>query len=130
MAEAPDRDALRATLADFDDRQRKIVGGMIAVMIENPHRVREREWISEQFTHVTLLASGFEDVASVQAGMDQVQAYVRTNVTPLLNACFLLFLCVAEDMEGREDEATTEEAVIQALRYFPGGTQSTTPAGD
>ena len=38
---------LRATLAAFDPRQQKIVGGVVAVMIENPERVRDREWMVE-----------------------------------------------------------------------------------
>ena len=113
------REALRATLATFDQRQRKIVGGVIAVMIENPQRVKEREWITEQFTQITLLACGFEDVDSVQDGMEQVQGYVQEQIDPVLNACYQLFGCVAEDLAPRLSEGITkEDAVAHALGYF------------
>ena len=112
-----DPDAVRAELAAFDERQKKIVGGVVAVMIQNPEAVRDREWISEQFTQVTLLACGFEDLDDAQEGLTQVQEYARENIGPILNACFRLFLRVAADMQER-DGPTQEEAVARALDYF------------
>ena len=47
-----DRDALRAQLAEMEPREKKIVGGMLAVMFKNPDRVTDREWVTEQFVHV------------------------------------------------------------------------------
>jgi hypothetical protein len=106
------RPALRRRLAALDARQRKIVGGVLAVMIENPERVREREWISEQFTQVVLLACGFEDVGSVQA-------YAREQIDLLLSACYELFTVTAEDLAPRVREGVTrEEALAHALDYL------------
>lgn len=116
---ALDRDALRATLAGFDERRKKIVGGVIAIMIENPSRVREREWIAEQFTQVALLACDFEDVGSAREGQERLQAYVRANIDPVLNACYRLFQVVGADLTERGHAALTrEDAVAHALGYF------------
>lgn len=113
------RPALRQRLASLDARQRKIVGGVLAVMIENPERVREREWISEQFTQVVLLACGFEDVGSVQEAVERVQGYAREQIDPLLSACYELFTVTAEDLAPRVREGVTrEEALAHALDYL------------
>ena len=117
MSHSLDRDGLRATLAAFDGRQKKIVGGVIAIMIESPERVREREWIAEQFSQVALLACDFEDVGGVQEGKDRVQEYLRTNIHPILNACYQLFQCVGDDLAGRPG-LSREDAVAHALSYF------------
>lgn len=114
------RTDLRATLAHFDERRKKIVGGVLAVMIENPGRIREREWIAEQFTQVVLLASGLEDVDDAQDGLAQIQTYARENIAPILNACYRLFQVVAEDLAASagEEGFTREDAMVRALEYF------------
>ena len=113
------RPALRATLSAMDERQKKIVGGVLAVMIENPERVREREWISEQFTQVVLLACDFEDVGSVDEGVGRIQAYAQEHIDPLLSACYQLFAVTAEDLAPRVPEGLTrEDALAHAMGYF------------
>ena len=113
------REALRATLARLDERQRKIVGGVIAIMIENSERVREREWIAEQFTQVALLACGFEHVAGTQEGGTLLQDYVRENIDPLLNTCYELFQSVGADLAPRASEGLSrQDAVTHALSYL------------
>lgn len=130
MNALPDRDALRATLNTFDDRKKKIVGGMIVVMIENPERVKEREWIAEQYTQVALLASEFEGIGSVNEGVERIQAYVRETMDEVLNACFLLFQFTAEDLAPRLSEGVTrEDAVTHALTYMTGGPRPSEPSG-
>ena len=114
-----DREGLRDTLERFDETQKKIVGGLIAVMIENPNLIRDREWIAEQFTQVTLLAVDIEKEPGPEQGMRKVQSYVQENVNPLLNACYLLFQVVGEDLASRVEEGfSREEAVAHALGYF------------
>lgn len=116
----PDRDALRASLAELDERGRKVVGGMMAVLFANPGRVREREWVTEQFTQVVLLAGEFEEGDGAQDAVGVVQAYVRDHIDPLLNACFALFLVVGDDLAARvADGVTQEDAMLQAFSYFP-----------
>lgn len=113
------RPALRATLSAFDERQKKIVGGVLAVMIKNPERVPEKEWISEQFTQVVLLACDFEDVGSVDQGVGRIQAYAQEHIDTLLSTCFQLFAVTAEDLAPRVAEGLTrDEALAHAMNYF------------
>jgi len=119
MTHIDPRAALRTTLAGFDERQQKIVGGVIAVMIENSDRVKEREWITEQFTQIVMLSGDLEQVERVDQGIDAVQAYVQTNIDPILSACYRLFQIVAEDLAPRAKEGLSrEDAVAHALGYF------------
>jgi len=115
------REELRERLRALDARQRKIIGGVLAVMIENPERVREREWITEQFTQVVLLACDFEDVGSVQEGVDRIREYATEQLDPLLSACYQLFTTTAEDLAPRlATGVTREEALAHALDYLGG----------
>lgn len=116
-------DDLRATLAALDARQRKIVGGMFALMIQNPERIREREWIVAGLTQVVLLSlEAVEDpgaaVESPMAAVEDVQRYAKEHADLLLNAAFSLFRQVGEDMAARAGGFAFEDAMAQALAYF------------
>jgi hypothetical protein len=116
--DTPTADEVRGSLAGLDVRQKKIVGGMLAVMIKNSHRVRDREWITEQLAHLTLLAGEFE-AGSTQEGLESVRDYLRENVGVLLNACYLLFQRVGLDLEPTAATGFSfEEALGQALGYL------------
>jgi len=119
MQSSDPRQGLRATLATFDDRRKKIVGGVIVVMIENPERVKQREWISEQFTEIVLLTGDYERTGSVDEGVAHVGDYVRENIDAVLNACYLLFQLTAEDLAPKlEQGVTREQAVTHAMTYM------------
>lgn len=112
MADLHDRDTLRETLAAFDSLQTKITGGILAVMFRTPDKVRDREWIAEQFTEVALLASDFDEV-------EAAQEYIKAQISPILNACYALFQTVGEDLAARADEDLgLSDAMNQALSYF------------
>ena len=74
--EAPTQEDVRGALAGFDDQRQKIVAAMLTVMIENPTRVRDREWIAEQLTQVTLLAGEFE-ADTPEASILALQEYLN-----------------------------------------------------
>jgi hypothetical protein len=113
------RAELRATLASFDERQKKIVGAMIVVMIESPERVKKREWVSQQFTEVVLLTGDYKGAESVDEGVSLVQAYARENIDAILNASYLLFQLTAEDLASKLDQGVTrEQAVTHAMGYM------------
>ena len=118
----PDRDELRRTLAGFDDVRTKVVGGVLAAMFSSPERVRDREWISEQFTQVALLTGEFEDAGEAHEGVEVARAWIRSHIHEVLNACYALFVHVAEDLRQRHGEApfSASDAMIQALGYFDG----------
>ena len=69
----PDRTALRTELQTFDDVEKKVVGGMLAAMFGQPAKIRDREWMSEQFTQVALLTGQFEDVEHAHDGVERAQ---------------------------------------------------------
>lgn len=112
-----DRGALRRDLSALDERQQKIVGAMMAILFKNPARVRDREWLAEQFTEVTLLAGGFEADTSADDVVELVREDVCANIRPLLDACIRLFQCVGDDLATRA-RPTHEDAMLQALSYF------------
>jgi len=116
----PSRAELRAELAGFDETRKKVAGGMLALMFQSPEKARDREWLAEQFTQVALLTGQFEDVEHAHEGLEVAQGWIRSNIDPVLNACFALFVIVAEDVQGDEeaDELTTSDAMLRALAYF------------
>jgi len=109
---------VRRTLANLDTRCQKIVGGLLAVMIKNPTRVQEREWMSEQLTELTLLAGDIDANAAHEA-VELVQTFLQANSETLLRAAFLLFQRVGLDMAERvESGFTFEDAMECGLAYF------------
>ena len=117
MQSLPSADELRLQLAAFDERQQKIIAGLLSVMIQNPKRVREREWISEQLTQVTLLAGGFSELGEAHENLQEVQAFLQGNINQLLNASFALFAQVASDMAKRDD-FSADDALAQGMTYL------------
>ena len=119
----PSRDQLRATLAHFDDVQTKAAGGVLAVMFGEPTRVQDREWMAEQFTQVALLTGQFDEVEHAHEGLEIAQRWIQANISPVLNACYALFVHVAEDMHQQHGEGafSASDAMIRALGYFDQG---------
>jgi hypothetical protein len=117
MPSLPTPDQLRVQLASLDQRQKKIIAGMLSVMVQNADRVRDREWISEQFTQVTLLAGGFDEEGEAHGGLEEVQEFLQDNIGQLLNIGFALFAQVAADMALRED-FNADDAVTHGMSFF------------
>jgi len=87
-------------------------------MIKNPTRVREREWMSEQLTELTLLAGEIEADAAHEA-VQAVQDFLRVHSEELLRGAFLLFQRVGVDMAERVKSGFTfEDAMKCGLGYF------------
>lgn len=117
--DAPTPEDVRRALAGFDALQQKVVTGLLAAMMQRPEGVRDREWISEQLTHVTLLAGEFE-ANSPDDGIRVVQEFLQTHSRELLSATLLLFQRVGLDLAPRAAEGfTLEEALKVAVEYLP-----------
>ncbi len=117
--DCPTPEEVRRAVDPLDERCQKIVAGLLTVMIQSPDRVRDREWMAEQLTHLTLLAGDFE-AASAQDGVAEVQAFLQTNAEELVCAALLLFQRVGLDMAPRVEEGFTfDEAMTQGLGYLP-----------
>ena len=112
---------VRAALAGLDAHQQKIVIGLLSVMISEPQRVREREWMAERLTELTLLTGEFE-ADSPQDGVQAVETYLLENSGHLLRASILLFQRVGLDLAPRASAGgfSFEDAVQCGLSYMPG----------
>ncbi len=56
MKHIPSADEIQAALGALDDLQSKIAGALMPVMFRDASRVRDREWMAEQFASVAMLA--------------------------------------------------------------------------
>jgi hypothetical protein len=117
--DSPTQEDVRHALASFDERLQKIVAGMLAVMIKEPSRVREKEWIVERLAEVTVMAGEFA-ADNPQDGVRVVQAFLEAHAEELLRACFLLFQRVGLDLAPRAAAGFTfDEALRCGLEYLP-----------
>lgn len=115
----PTPSEVRQALSHFDGRQQKIVSGLLVAMMQNPTRVKERDWIVEQLAELTLLTGEFED-ESPESGAQAVKDFVGSNLDEILNAAYLLFQRVGLDLAPRAAEGfSLEDAVKVAVDYLP-----------
>ena len=92
---------------------------MFAIMIKDPGKVRDREWICEQLTQVTLLAGDFE-ADTPDMGVAAVKSFLEEHTDPLLEASYLLFQRVGLDLAPQAKEGFAyEDAMRSALAYLP-----------
>ena len=109
----PEPAILRAELASLSQEARKVVGGLVVVMMREPERVRDREWVLENYT---LLASDALGLGNAEVA--ELQAFVQSERDGILNATMRLFLRVARDLEGLGGQPTLGQATMVALSYF------------
>ena len=64
MTGAPSPESVRETLRALPDLDRKVVGGLLFLMIAEPERIRDQEWLSERFVRVAVVAHGFDAEAA------------------------------------------------------------------
>tara|TARA_R110002126_G_scaffold22899_5_gene81207 strand:- start:4553 stop:4915 length:363 start_codon:yes stop_codon:yes gene_type:complete len=115
----PTPDVVRADLARLDTRQQKIAVGLFGVLVSEPTRARDKEWVSEQLTQLTVLS---EDDApdDPQAAVQAVQVYLEDHANLLLEATFLLFQRVGADLAPKSARGFTFDQAMQlALGYLP-----------
>ena len=119
MTPAPTTEDTRATLARLDDRGRKIAIGIFSFMVQEPQRVKDREWMAQKLTEVTLLAGG-QGVDAPADAVQAVQEEVREHAPALLAAALTLFQRVGLDLADRAAAGFTfEDALATALTYLP-----------
>lgn len=117
----PTRAEIRAQIQTLSVAEKKVLGGIMVVMIHNHARVKDREWIAENFTRLAVPALGLEQAGDVDADLDAVTEFVGTSLGPVLNIAYPLFALVAADMQGKMaagESHSLEDAVEQAMGYF------------
>lgn len=116
----PDPAEIRKSIAALDPTEKKVLGGMIVVMIRNAPRVKDREWVAENFTRLSVGALGLDEEGEVDSDVQAVEAFVERSINPVLNVAFPLFAQVATDMQAQSGtgQFSLESACAQALTYF------------
>jgi hypothetical protein len=117
----PNRDQIRAGIQGLDVAEKKVLGGIMVVMIHNHARVKDREWIAENFTRLAVPALGVAGVGDVDDDLDRVKRFVTASLGRVLDLAYPLFALVAADMQGRMaagESHSLEDAVERALAYF------------
>jgi len=121
--EGPTPEEVRRALAPLDARAQRVVVGLLTVMIREPTRVRNREWIGRQLTELVLATDSYEE-GSLDEGVQAVQDYLSRHAAELLSTSYLLFQRVGLDLAPRASEGfTLEDAVRHAAGYLPSGAQ-------
>lgn len=115
--ELPGPEALRAGIQALEPVERKVLGGMIVLMIHHHDRVKHREWIAENFTRIAVAALGFDQEGEVDADVAAVQAFVDASMGRVLDLAFPLFRQIAVEMlaGGRPDKKTAYELALGYL---------------
>ncbi len=121
MQTPPTPDEVRALIAPLVELDRKVLGGLAAVMIAQSDKVRDQEWLSEQFVHLAVVAHGIEDEDGGEAGasaapasaesastesastedVEKIRAYAQARMPDIMLAAAKLFVRIAEDLRGR-----------------------------
>lgn len=120
MDRHPTPDEVAALVAPLDQRDRKVLGGLVVCMMREPQRVRDREWLSERFVELANVAQhgGDRDSIATDADVAAVAAYARARMTPVLNAAFALFLRTAADLQARGGVPTLAAAASVVRGYL------------
>ena len=116
----PGPDQIRASIVALDATEKKVLGGMIVVMIRNHEKIKDQEWVAENFTRISVGALGLLAASPVDEDIENVSKFVEKSMGPVLNVAFPLFAQVAADMLQRSSGTpfTMEDACAQALSYF------------
>ena len=89
------------------------------MLIQNPQRVKDREWVAEQLTFLALYASGFEP-DSAQDGVQEIQGYLQAESAGLLESAFLLYQRVGLDVSETAPEERSLEAALERVKSYLG----------
>jgi hypothetical protein len=120
MTQVPTPEEMRAQLAPLDPIDRKVLGGMVALWMAEPTKIRDQEWTAQQFVHVATVAHGFdaEEGPATTEEVERVRSYAQTRMDDILRIGLGLFIRVAQDMQGREGGFSYEDAQERVRSYL------------
>jgi len=123
MNQPPTSEEVRAQVAPLDQLDRKVLGGMVALWMAEPSRIRDQEWTSQQFVHVATVAHGFdgEDGPASTEDVELIRGYAQSRMESVLRVGFALFVRVAQDMQARDGGFTYEDAQERVRSYLEAG---------
>ena len=123
MAQVPTSDEMRAQLAPFEPTDRKVIGGMVALWMAEPTKIRDQEWTAQQFVHVATVAHGFdaEEGPATSEEVERVRSYAQTRMDDILRVGLALFIRVAQDMQRHDGGFSYEDAQERVRSYLSAG---------
>ena len=89
MAELPTREELRSQIRALDPIEKKVLGGLIVLMIRNHDRVKDSEWIYESLVRLSVPALDLDQAGEVDEDMDQGPAEPPLEYAARLRAMLL-----------------------------------------
>jgi|SRR5690606_23859649 len=126
MNQLPSRDEVHAMVRPLDDLDRKVLGGLVALWMVDPSKVKDREWTAQQFVHVATVAHGFgaDDGPATSDHVETVRKYAQGHMDVVIRVGFALFVRVAHDMQQRAGGFTYENAQHCVREYLEGPTSA------
>lgn len=112
---------LRTRLCALPREEQKLIGSLMALLLQDPHKAREREWVAEQVTQLFLLTHK----EAIEAHQDQssalafIESEVRKKAPVWVELTFALFHQTAQDLTPLlKDGLSRGDALAHAMTYF------------
>jgi len=119
MNEIPTPAEMHEMMRPLEHVDRKVLGGLVALWMSDPSKMRDKEWTSQCFVHVATIAHGFdENGAATSDDVDVIQQYAKDRMATVLRVGFALFVRVANDMQEREAGFSLENAQESVRTYL------------
>lgn len=117
--QAPTPEEVRALIDTLDSLDRKVAGGVLTLLMREPEKVRDEEWLAERFVEVAVVAHGFpEDGTATTDDVEVVRTYAEARRRPILNAAIALFVRTAVELAAAGEPPTHERAHAVVRSYL------------
>ncbi|MGK0205774.1 MAG: hypothetical protein ACI9S9_004867 [Planctomycetota bacterium] len=120
MNQLPTKDEMHAMVRPLEDLDRKVLGGLVALWMSEPSKVKDREWTAERFVHVATVAHGFDtgDGPATSEHVDVIRSYAQARMETVVRVGFALFVRVAQDMQECDGGFSYENAQECVREYL------------
>jgi len=120
MERVPTPSEVGALLRPLDDLDKKVLGGLVALWMAAPARVRDREWTAQQFVQVATVAHGFdgEHGPATNDDVERIRVYAQQRMDRVVCCGLALFVRVAADLRERGGGATFADAQAAVVGYL------------
>ena len=122
MDRPPTAVEVRELLRPLDELDRRVLGGLVAMLIAEPARCRDREGLAQCFVQLAVVASS-DDADPAQAtseDVERIRRYAEARHRPVVNAALALFLRIAEDLRVSKSKPTPDAAKAILVAYLAG----------